>query len=341
MLSRNPIRILVVVVCVLGTGYSFGQDQQYTQFYAAPMNLNPAFAGTSIQSRVASSYRNQWPALPKAFVSYNFSFDHFVPTINSGIGLMVSHDRAGTGALTFTSASLQYAYEIRLSRKVSLRPALSVGFGSNFLDIDKLTFIDQLAREDDGVTTLDPDRGRFAQEPVNYPDFGAGFLIFSDVFWFGGSIDHINEPVHSVTGRESRLPKRLNVHGGMRIKLSDAGAFSKRQYIVPAINYQMQGFFDQVDVGFYYEYDPIILGLWYRGIPGIKENANGSINQDAMAVMVGYLINNMTIGYSYDLTISQLTPNSGGAHELSIILEFASRKSKKANKRRVIPCAKF
>lgn len=318
-----------------------GQDQQYTQFYAAPMLLNPAFAGTSIQTRVAMNYRNQWPTLPQAFVSYNFSFDHFFPEVKSGVGLNVSHDRAGTGALTYTNVSLQYAYEFNITRKISLRPAINIGYGSNYLDIDKLTFGDQLARQDAGATTLDPDRARYAQKPVAYPDFGAGFLVYAEKFWLGASIFHINEPVHSLVGRESALPRRVSAHGGFRIKLSDVGAFSKRQFIVPAFNYQLQGLFDQLDIGFYYEYDPIIIGLWYRGLPGVKKNANSTINQDAIAVLVGYEINNMRIGYSYDLTVSSLTPNSGGAHELSIVMEFASKKSKKKNKRRVMPCAKF
>lgn len=338
----NKLKVILLVWVMVGpVSEIWAQDQQYTQFYAAPMALNPAFAGTSIQSRVATTYRNQWPSIPKAFVSYNFSFDHFVPEIKSGLGLNVSHDRAGTGALTFTSVALQYAYEINITRKISLRPAISLGYGSNFLDIDKLTFSDQLAREEDGLTTLDPDRARFAEDPVNYPDFGAGFLVFSDKFWIGASVHHINEPVHSLVGRESILPRRFSAHGGIRVKISDVGAFSKRQYIVPAFNYQNQGLFDQLDLGFYYEYDPIVLGLWYRGIPGIKKNANSSVNQDALAVLVGYEINNMRIGYSYDLTISSLTPNSGGAHEISIVMEFASRKSKKKNKRRIMPCAKF
>lgn len=317
------------------------QDQQFTQFYAAPMLLNPAFAGTSIQTRVATNYRNQWPALPRAFVSYNFSFDHFFADVKSGVGLNVSHDRAGTGALTYTNVSLQYAYEFNITRKISLRPAITVGYGSNFLDIDKLTFGDQLARQDAGLTTLDPDRSRFQQKPVAYPDFGAGFLIYADKFWLGASVFHINEPVHSLVGRESVLPRRFSAHGGFRFKLSEVGAFSKRQFIVPAFNYQLQGLFDQLDIGFYYEYDPVIIGMWYRGLPGVKKNANNTINQDAIAVLVGYEINNMQIGYSYDLTVSSLTPNSGGAHELSVILEFASKKSKKRNKRRVMPCAKF
>lgn len=317
------------------------QDQQYTQFYTAPMLLNPAFAGTSIQSRVAMNYRNQWPQLPRAFVSYNFSFDHFFADVKSGVALNVSHDRAGTGALSSTSVSLHYAYEFNLTRQVSIRPAVTIGYGSDFLDIDRLTFGDQLARQEDGVTTLDPDRARFQQSPVAYPDFGTGLLIYAEKFWLGASVFHINEPVQSLTGGESVLPRRFSAHGGVRLKLSEVGAFSKRQFIVPAFNYQRQGLFDQLDLGFYYEYDPIILGLWYRGLPGLKQNANSSINQDALAVLVGYEINNMKIGYSYDLTISSLTPNSGGAHELSIIMEFASKKSKKKNKRRVMPCAKF
>lgn len=338
---RRILHISLLVCLVLVGSMLKAQDQQYTQFYAAPMLLNPAFAGTSIQSRVAMNYRNQWPALPKAFVSYNFSFDHFFADIKSGVGLNVSHDKAGTGALTYTNVSLQYAYEISITRKISLRPAITVGYGSNYLDIDKLTFGDQLARQDDGLTTLDPDRARFAQEPVAYPDFGAGFMIYAEKFWLGASIFHLNEPVHSLVGRESVLPRRFSAHGGIRLKLTDIGAFSKRQFIVPAFNYQFQGLYDQLDIGFYYEYDPVVLGLWYRGLPGLKENHNEMINQDAIAILVGYEINNMQIGYSYDLTISSLTPNSGGAHEISVVMEFASKKSKKQNKRRVMPCAKF
>ncbi len=335
------ISILLVVGFVCTTNLARGQDQQYTQFYANPMYLSPAFAGTSIQSRMAMSYRNQWPAIPKAFVSYNVAFDHFISQANSGVALTVQHDKAGVGGMSFTSAALHYAYEINLTRKISLRPALSFGFGSTFLDVDKLTFIDQLARDDNGVSTLDPDRTRFVQEPVNYPDFGAGLLVFSDMFWFGGAINHINEPVQSLTGDDTKLPMKLGVHGGVRFKLSDVSAFTSRQYLVPAFNYQMQGLFDQLDLGFYYEYDPVVIGLWYRGIPVLKNNDYRYVNHDALAVLVGYEINNVKIGYSYDLTLSKFSANSGGAHEVSVTMEFASKRNKKRNKRRVMPCAKF
>ncbi|MFN2428972.1 MAG: type IX secretion system membrane protein PorP/SprF [Cryomorphaceae bacterium] len=340
-MKRILLISLAIAIYTVLPEKAIGQDQQYTQFYATPMYLNPAFAGTSIQSRASTAYRNQWAALPKAFVSYNFAYDHFMPDLNSGIGLVVQHDRAGAGGMSFTSASLQYAYEIKISRKFSIRPALSFGFGSTYLDVDKLTFMDQLARGEDGVSTLDPDRARFAEKPVNYPDFGAGLLLFSDQMWFGAALHHMNQPVHSIIGADTRLPMKIGVHGGVRLKVSDVGAFSKRQYIVPAFNYQSQALFDQLDIGFYYEYDPIVLGLWYRGLPVIKNNGYNSINQDAIAILVGYEINNMRIGYSYDLTVSGLTPNSGGTHEITWSIEWASKKNKKKNKRRIMPCAKF
>jgi hypothetical protein len=40
------------------------QDQQFTQFNAAPTSFNPAYAGVSGQARLATLYRAQWTSLP-------------------------------------------------------------------------------------------------------------------------------------------------------------------------------------------------------------------------------------------------------------------------------------
>ena len=113
------------------------------------------------------------------------------------------------------------------------------------------------------------------------------------------------------------------------------------QSIVAAFNYRAQGKFDQLDIGGYYERDPVFAGLWYRGLP-VKSYKTGYANNDAIAVMAGFKVGDWRFGYSYDITISRLAMNSGGAHEITTILELADKRKKKSmSRRRVVPCAKF
>ena len=333
-------KLLFVVVTLLNAYISVAQDQQFTQFYASPLYLNPAFAGSSIQSRVALNYRNQWPGISGKFISYNASYDQYFSRINSGFGLMFSNDKSGTGILQNTNLGVQYAYELHINREFSIRPAINFSFGMNSIDIDKLTFGDQLRNKDNTVSS-DPDRGAFSQSGNIYADFGAGGLLFSENLWLGISTMHINEPNQSLLQKETKLPVKLSVHGGGRINISKFKDDLRKQHILPCFNYRAQGKYDQLDLGFYYEYDPVTFGLWYRGLPGIKKNNYGYLNHDDVALLVGYQINQLKMGYSYDITISRLAANTVGSHEISVMIEWASIKSKKKTKRRVIPCAKF
>src|SRR4051812_27357085 len=74
-----------------------GQDPHFTQFYANPLYLNPAFAGSAHCPRITLNYRNQWPALQGQFITASFSYDQQIPSISSGIGLMALTDNAGEG----------------------------------------------------------------------------------------------------------------------------------------------------------------------------------------------------------------------------------------------------
>ena len=62
------------------------QDPQFSQFYAAPLYLNPAFAGSTQQGRVGMNYRNQWPAIDANFTTISAYADFFIEDKNSGVG---------------------------------------------------------------------------------------------------------------------------------------------------------------------------------------------------------------------------------------------------------------
>jgi len=67
--------VLGLVLCVFASFTAIAQDPQFTQFYANPLYLNPAFAGTARCPRVTMNYRNQWPVLTGTFVITSASYD--------------------------------------------------------------------------------------------------------------------------------------------------------------------------------------------------------------------------------------------------------------------------
>lgn len=325
----------ILLACVLGR--TAAQDPHFTQFYAAPTYLSPAFAGTGVQTRFALQTRDQWPSIPGAFMSYNLAIDHYLSELNSGIGLLATHDRAGSGALRSSSIGVQYAYEIQLKRKVFLRPALQFSYVNQSVDYSRLVFGDQLARGND-LSTFE----NFAGRNAHYADISGGLLYFTPKVWLGLGLHHLNQPNASLLLKEAIVPMKLSIHGGRRFKMTTPVIVKNPVSIIAAFNYRMQGKYDQLDIGGYFERDPIFAGLWYRGIPLLKAYEQGYQNNDAISVVIGTKVADWRFGYSYDITISRLAANSGGAHEITMVYELADkRKRKSMAKRRVVPCAKF
>jgi len=72
----------------LFTSEAKAQDPVFSQFYAAPLQLNPAFAGNTYAPFITVNYRNQWSGFNdfKTYVTYAASFSQFIEGMNSGVG---------------------------------------------------------------------------------------------------------------------------------------------------------------------------------------------------------------------------------------------------------------
>jgi type IX secretion system PorP/SprF family membrane protein len=326
-----------ILACLLfWAGALVCQDIHLTQFYSNPVYLNPAFTGAGICSRLAGTYRNQWPAISNGYVSYIFAADHFISKSNSGIGIIFSNDVAGSGSLRTTSAMASYAYEARLSRKLVFRAGLQAGAGFKSINMNKLLFGDQIARGGN-VTTIEN-----APQTAKYFDSNAGVLLYSKDFWIGVSAFHLNRPNEALLATtNSTLPVKMSVHGGVKILINKAhkGDESGKAYITPAFHYRHQEKFDQLDLGFYFTKSVINIGLWYRGIPMLKAYKAGYSNNDALSFLIGFTTDKFNIGYSYDYTISRLSGNTAGAHEVCLSYQFCAPKKKKY--RLIVPCPRF
>jgi len=128
----------------------------------------------------------------------------------------------------------------------------------------------------------------------------------------------------------------MNVFGGMQILRKTRLRHTYQEVLSVAFNFQKQADFYQTDVGLYYYRDPLIFGLWYRGIPFMTTQAG-----DAIIGLVGIKTKQLHIGYSYDFTISNLISSTHGSHEVSLVYEFNSFSIGQRTKIRAIPCPEF
>jgi len=326
--------IVSLIACMLKVA---AQDPQFTQFYSTPLFLNPAFTGMTYEHRFTAAYRNQWPGIKQTYVTYMAAYDYNLSDLNSGIGGFALQDVAGTSNLTTTQFGMNYAYRIKVNKSTEIRAGLQIGMHQKKLNYTKLLFNDQL------ITGAATSRDGGSAEPVNYFDAGAGGLINSTNFWLGVSAKHINQPNASLVGNIEPLPVFLSVHGGYRYIISARGSNRSKieEYVSASVHYRHELRYDQLDIGGYYFYKILNLGFWYRGLP-FKKYKPGYPNRESIAVLLGLEIpdKNLRIGYSYDLTVSNLgINNTFGGHEVTLVYEIA--KKRKRTKRVLVTCPKF
>lgn len=320
------------------------QDPQFSQFYAAPLYLNPAFAGSSELARVGINYRNQWPAYPTNFVTYSGYFDYYFDDYNSGVGLILMSDIEGLAGLKTNSVGIQYSYQLRITDGLIFRAGLEGSYVMQNIDKGNLIFGDQIDFNGQFKDVTD-DNIINADFRNNYFDFGAGGLLFSDKFWFGFAASHLLTPINSLIEGNSELARKYSAHMGYKILLPTATDFNfpggyRDISITPTVQYKIQGQFSQMDAGLYFTYEPFVFGAWYRGLP--FKPVNGIVNNESLIFLVGVSTNGLHIGYSFDYTLSDLGIATGGAHEVSIRYEFFLGDPRKPPKNvRRIPCPKF
>ncbi len=314
-------RLIILFSILFGfAAESNAQDPQFSQFYAAPLYLNPGFTGITYSQRASFSSRVQWPNLPQAYSTSLASYDIFVPALKSGFGVMAMRDKIGTGGLSLINVGLLYSYKVRVSDIWVFSPGIYFGYGSTKIDKDKLRFGDGLNNDN---ISLDPILDRLSNE--QYFDFGSGMVIYNKSLWFGVAAYHLNQPNQSLSENTDRLAVKYNIHGGMRLELKNGLRTSTRAtYLTPSFVYRRQGSFQQLDFGMHYHVDPVIIGVWYRGIPFLKGFADRPI-QDALVFILGLQLKNFQFGYSYDFTISDLQTTAAGSHEISMAYEFVGK----------------
>lgn len=331
-------RWIIILILLSASIMCIGQDAHFSMFYSNSLYLAPSFAGSTGKNRFTANYRNQWPEANQGFVSYSFSYDHHFEKLNSGLGILLFNDVAGTGNLSTTNFGILYSYDFSINRRFHIRPGMHLKYTQRGIDFNRLVWGDQMSAVGNAPGTA---------EPISYKnsgdiDFSASVLSYAEKFWAGLSVDHLLRPNQSLyyneyeEGNLAKLPVKYQLFGGSKHIVNQRLLRPTPTIIHLAFLYQQQGDFSQLDLGFYYYYSPIVLGLWYRGIPIIKQNKKS----DSVILLVGLKTKKFNFGYSYDFTVSKLVTSTGGSHELALSYSF-SKPSKKRKIKKMVPCPEF
>ncbi|MEO6884448.1 MAG: type IX secretion system membrane protein PorP/SprF [Bacteroidia bacterium] len=287
-----------IALSVAGLAAFSQQDAQFSQNMFNQLDINPAYAGINHAYCATLLGREQWVNFPGAPKTFLFSGDAYIPGIGGGLGLTAYSDQLGFDK-TF-GAILAYSYHIAAGPGV-------IGIGPELGIIQKSLSGAWLAP--DGTNGASDNSIPVTGVSSMTYDVGLGvYYSIQDQMYFGISTSHI--PQQSFTSGsypsyQFDLARHYYVMAGYTFHATSD--FD----IMPSIFAKSDASSTQVDVNALIRYDKMVwIGVSYRP-------------NDAIVALVGYqhsFTNGSTvrIGYSYDITTSELKTYSNGSHEIML-----------------------
>jgi type IX secretion system PorP/SprF family membrane protein len=321
------MRKLLLLLGLLNTAMAAAQDPLFSQFYAAPLQINPGFAGSSFAPRMGAAYRNQWTGFDNAYRTYALYYEQSIDRLNSGIGFNIEGDDAGNGILKTLQASAIYAYRLQVSDQFALKIGAGAGARQSSLDWDKLLFPDQINPKDGPIGISEELRPDITNRTSL--DISAGLLALGNTWHLGIGLKHLNSPDESILLRGQNLTPGLPIlyifHGGAELFVKEGNKRRPSSFLSPNFLFATQGPFKQLNVGAYGAIGSVFGGAWYR---------HTFNNSDAAILLAGFRKGVFKIGLSYDLTLSTLARRSGGTFELTVGMLFDQDERIRARKRK-------
>jgi len=289
-------RILTAVCCGVVGGVSFAQqDPQFTQYMFDRLSINPGVAGTTGQICATALLRQQWTGFEGAPKTGLFNAHMPIKKISSGIGISVYLDELGQQKSTF--ARLSYSYHVKNVFNGTLGIGLYAGMGSHTLGRNWIShdpFVDDSSIPDNGAS-----EGGF--------DLGAGLYYVGQNLWVGASVTHI--PQTELKDVSIMMSRHYWLQAGYDYKIG-----GDETYILqPSALVKSDANSTQLDLTGTLLYNKTVwLGVTYR-------------TEDAIAALIGYQMavgkqnpGMIRVGYSYDMTTSELKNYSSGSHEVMV-----------------------
>lgn len=336
------IKKIAFIVLLLGLQQNLhAQGIHFSQYYNAPLLLNPANTGLMSQEdyRLGINYRDQWSSVPVPFKTMSAYGDLQVfrngnGTNWLGLGFAYFNDVAGDGKLSLNKADLSIAYHVQTGEFVMISAGFSAASVGRSVDYNKLTFDLQW----DGFTF---DKNLANGEQINviktsFIDMAAGinFAYFPNEAVYiklGGGVAHINNPKETFYNLTNQMGMRPIGNLDARLILNETFTLNPSVYYSSerGASEILAGTLAYVNIGGSKNADfSLIVGAHYR----VKE---------AIVASIGMQWGGLRIMSSYDYTTSSVGVDTKGKGALEFGLVYQGKYGERLHSAKNMNCPRF
>lgn len=272
------------------------QEPLFTNYMFNMMSVNAAYTGTRNALNVFALSRLQWVGMDGAPTTHTLSLHTPINSKKIGIGFSIIDDEIGP--LRNTYLNLNYAYRLKLNEFWTLSMGIKGGINSFYLGLSSL----ELNQINDPSFTM-------STEKRLVPNVGLGAYLYNDRFYAGVSApkliqSKLNQEDPDINDNE--LKRHYFFISGYILPINHMWVF--KPSILTRVVVGAPVSLD-LTAQFLYQ-DKIWLGTTYR-------------IGDALAFLLNLKINRqLTLGYSYDISINKLGAYNRGTHEIMITYDF-------------------
>lgn len=294
--KKTAIFFIVTLVIFIGVKRSSAQQEpMYTQFIDNLLVLNPGFAGSIESGRLIISSRNQWVSVPNAPITRSITYNEL---INDKVGIGCSILYSKIGPQKQTGVFFDYSYFLRVNRNYRIGLGLKAG-----LSFYRASLTDLVTIEPDPIYSRDIYKNAL-------PNLGVGFFLFSDDSYVGLSVPKLIENSITREGYTTNYVNKQEIHA----------------YAVAGKDFNFNPDFQMKVDGMIKYVNNAPLSLQISMLAGFRERfwVGGMARiGDSFGIIAQFKpTEKLTIGYSYDITTSELSIFSNGTHEIMLGYDF-------------------
>ncbi len=309
------------------------QDVHFTQIQYFPLVLNPAMTGANYALSGNLIYRNQWKAVASPYNTFGLSVDGRIKRSPQGHffagGIKFFNDNAGDLSLKTNDITLNGAYHLRVNQGQHIGIGIYAGIIQKSINFTNARWESQYDDANGQYNSSIVSGESYGSTNYIVPDAGLGFTYSYDKneglynpggqnikFNVGFSAFHVNMP--AATFLKNSKDKMYIRYVGFAS--GDIGIGKSSFAVSPLLVYQLQGPSTELLTGLYGKY---IFSKQQQGKSG-GSVAIGSIyrNRDAVTTNIVLEYDSYTIGFSYDINISQLKTISRGRGAMEVFLRY-------------------